>query len=150
MARLVVIGFALALALTSKAEASCNADAFFKVGKHNGTALGLVVSDKDLAKAPPWTPGHGEPPLPAGRALEAASRWASANWKGFDSLHVESISLRPVGCVTTNDRWAYVIFFFMPSPAKLTAGTVVYDDTYFVGVLMDGSVVAPTPVKRDF
>ena len=98
-----------------------------------------------MAREPAWTPGRGEPPISPGRAYDLAQVWARANWKRYDSFGLESINLRAVGCDSSNRKWLYEV-----SLAPFIEGNRLFGGGYTLGVLMDGSIIAPAPVKKDF
>jgi hypothetical protein len=145
MTRLFVIATALMFTAGCNAYAQCSAHPFYATQKEDGTRIGLVATDADLARDTAWTPGHGEPPISAGQAYDLARAWARVNWKRYDSFGLESISLQTLGCDSSNKKWVYVV-----SLAPIIDGNRLFGSTYVVGVLMDGSIIAPRNVKNDF
>ena len=145
MTRLFVIATALMFTASCDAYADCGAHPFSTWQKEDGTQIGLVATDADLARDPAWTPGRGEPPISPGRAYEFAQTWARANWKRYDSFALESVELRALGCDLSKRKWVYVV-----SLAPVIDGNRLFGGDYSLGVLMDGSIIAPRPVKKDF
>ena len=145
MARLLVITAAVMITASDAAFGACGDHAFYSTQKEDGTAIGLVATDKDVARDPSWAPGHTEPPIAAGRAYDLAVAWASANWKRFDSFQLESINLQTVGCDSSGKKWVYVV-----SLAPVIDGNRLYGGNYVLGVLMDGTLITPTTLKKDF
>ncbi len=131
------------IVLSCEARATCPDHSFYSVEKDDGTRVGLVSTAKDMARDPAWTPGLSEPPLAPGRAYALALSWARSNWKHFDAFGLETIALEAFGC--DYQKWIYVV-----SLAPLVDGDRLHGAGYFLGVLMDGTIVAPTPLKKDF
>jgi hypothetical protein len=113
--------------------------------KDDGTAIGIVISDEQRSKMPRWSIDSGDPPLALSKAIAAAKAWAKKAYTRYDDVRVDSISLSSFGCATARDQWYYLVNF-----SPIIDGNVLFGGTYFAAVLMDGSVVAPVPVKRDF
>jgi hypothetical protein len=145
MRRLFVIALALMFTASCEADGQCGAHPFFTTQKEDGTRVGLIATDADLARDPAWTPGSGEPPISPGRAYDLAVAWARANWKRYDSFGLETINLQTVGCDSSHKKWLYVV-----SLAPVMDGNRLFGGSYDLGVLMDGSIIAPTVVKKDF
>jgi hypothetical protein len=143
MTRLLAV--ATAVLFTSAVYGECGDHAFYSTRKDDGTGIGLVATDKDLTHDPVWAPGHAEPPIGPGRAYDLAVAWAGSNWKRFDSFGLESINLQTVGCDPSNRKWVYVV-----SLAPVIDGNRLFGGNYMVGVLMDGTVIAPTALKKEF
>ena len=143
MARLILASALVAIsAACSAAYPSCGSHPFFSMRKDDGTTIGLVASEEDVAKGPAWTPGHSEPPLSPGKAIQLATAWAQSNWKRFDSFRVHTITLQGFGCDTQHEKWLYVV-----DMAPVVDGNAMFGGAYFVGVLMDGSILPAKPVK---
>jgi hypothetical protein len=145
MSHVHVIAAALLVAGSCDAYGECASHAFYSTQREDGTRIGLTATDAELARDPAWTPGHGEPPISTGRAYDLALAWARANWKRYDSFGLESIDLQSVGCYSTGDKWLYVVHL-----APVIDGNRLFGGAYVLAVLMDGSIIAPTTMKKDF
>ena len=144
MTRLLVVTAALMFTASCNAHDECGAKTLF-VHEGDGTTIGLVASDADLARDPVWAPGHGEPPISPGRAYDLALAWARANWKRYDSFGLEEIILQTAGCDSSRSKWVYVVEL-----TPVIDGNRLFGGSWFLGVLMDGSIIAPKPVKKNF
>ena len=145
MMRLVVITTVLMFTASCDAHGECGTHPFYSTKKEDGTTIGLIATDADLARDPAWTPGHGEPPISPGRAYDLALAWAKANWKRYDSFGLERIELQTAGCDSSHKKWLYGV-----SLEPVIDGNRLFGGNYVLAVLMDGSIIAPTPVKKDF
>ena len=70
---------------------------------------------------------------------------AKDNFKRFDSVKIQSISLSEAGCEPGKRSWYYLVHF-----TPIIDGSRVYSGVHFAAVLMDGTVVGPAQVKNDF
>jgi hypothetical protein len=145
MMRPFVIAAALMFTASCGAYGRCAPDVFYTSQKEDGTTVGLVATDADMARDPAWTPGHGEPPMSPARAYDLALAWARANWKHYDSFGLRDIDLTSVGCDSSPTKWLYVV-----SLVPVINGNRLYRGLWFIGVFMDGSIIVQTPVKKDF
>ena len=127
------------------AQANCGDRPVMTTQKEDGTTVGLVVTEEQQHKTPKWKIGSGEPPLALSKAIGAALSWAKKNYKRYDDVQVHSISLSSIGCSQARDKWYYLVHF-----SPIIDGNALFGSGYFAAVLMDGTVVGPTPVKRDF
>jgi hypothetical protein len=123
-------------------EQSCGSQAMATITKADGSKVGLFISPTQMSSAPAWTPESGEPPLAVSKAVQLATDWAKREYKRFDAVQARAINLGAYGCPTPKDRWYYTVHFtpIMDSIPLLVPG-------YFAGVLMDGTVIGPTPMK---
>jgi hypothetical protein len=140
--------YALAIALFSAsglATAQCGSHAVMSTTREDGTKIGIVISDAQLAHAPAWSPDKGEPPLSIAQVAKLSLTWAKDNYKRFDSVQIHSIDLSEVGCTPGKHQWYYRVEF-----VPIIDGSRVYSGGHFVGVLMDGTVIGPTQLKNDF
>jgi hypothetical protein len=123
-------------------EPSCGSQAMTTIAKADGAKLGLFISPAQMSNSPAWTPETGEPPLSVSKAVQLATEWAKKEYKRFDGVQARAINIGAYGCPTPKDRWFYTVHFtpIMDSIPLLVPG-------YFAGVLMDGTVIGPTPMK---
>ena len=136
------------LAITSNAYAGsphCSSMPLIHTTKDDGTTVGIVPTEEQRQKAPRWTIESGEPPLPLSKAISNALAWAKKQYTRFDDVRIQSIALNPYGCPGNRDEWFYVIHF-----SPIIEGHALFGGGHFAGVLMDGTVIGPTPVKRPF
>lgn len=127
------------------ANAGCGDRPVLTVQKEDGTTVGVVITTEQQDKTQKWVPGSGDPPLSLSKAIEVALSWAKTNYKRYDGVQLQSINLNSLGCSQTRDKWYYIVHF-----SPVIDGSALYGSGYFAAVLMDGTVIGPTPVKRDF
>ena len=113
--------------------------------KDDGTAVGIVITDDQRRKSPTWNIESGEPPLSISKAIAAAKVWGKKTYTRFDDVRIHSVSLSSIGCYSVKDKWYYLVNF-----SPIIDGNAVYGSGYFAAILMDGTVIGPVPVKRDF
>ena len=137
--------FLLLLHVATTATADCGSHAVMRTTRDDGTKIGIVISDAQLAKAPSWSPTKGEPPLSIAQVVKISSGWAKNHFKRFDSVEIRSIRLSEVGCFSGNrtQSWYYLVDF-----TPVIDGGRVYSGGHFAAVLLDGSVVGPTELKE--
>jgi hypothetical protein len=70
---------------------------------------------------------------------------AQAHYERLDDVQIHSLSLTSMSCSETSDK-PYCLVHFSP----VIDGDVLFGSVYFAGVLMDGTVIGPTPTKRDY
>jgi hypothetical protein len=113
MTRQFAIGAALLVTASEAAFGGCGDHAFYSAHKDEGTRVGLIATNADLARDPAWKPGSGEPPLSPARAYDLALAWARA------SVNVASVAVAARQCAPaaalerlwasvserSNDRW---------------------------------------------
>ena len=140
------ISIFIALILSSPlAGASCGDRPLITWQKEDGTSVGVVVTEEQQNKTPKWKMGAGDPPLSLTKAIDTALAWGTKNYKRYDSVQIHSISLNSIGCSAAKDKWYYLVHF-----APVIDGNAIFGSGNMAAVLMDGTVVGPVPVKRDF
>jgi hypothetical protein len=140
-----ILLFAISLLASAEVfgqEPSCGTQAMATINKADGAKLGLFMSPAQMSNSPAWTPETGEPPLAVSKAVQLATEWAKKEYKRFDGVQARAINLGLYPCPTPKDRWYYTVHFtpIMDSVPLLVPG-------YFAAVLMDGTVIGPTPMK---
>jgi hypothetical protein len=144
--RTVVLLLLCVTVLTAHASPpDCGNHPVLTTTKADGTAIGIVISDAQIGKAPTWSIESGEPPLSISKAVAAAKAWGKKTYTRYDDMRIESISLNSLGCSSSKNQWYYVVNF-----SPIIDGNVLFGGSYFAAVLMDGTVIGPVPVKRDF
>ena len=123
-------------------EQSCGSQAMMTMTKADGSKIGLFILPTQISNSPAWSPETGDPPLPVSKAVQLATEWAKKEHKRFDGVQVRGINLGAYGCPAPKDRWYYTVHFV---PVVETIPLMV--PGYFVSVLMDGTIIGPTPVK---
>lgn len=123
-------------------EASCGSQAMVTIAKADGSKSGLIIAPTQISSSPAWSPETGEPPLPLSKAVQLATEWAKKEHKRFDGVQVRGVNVTPYGCPTPKDRWYYTVHF-----APIIDSIPLLAPGYFVAVLMDGTIIGPTPVK---
>jgi hypothetical protein len=143
----IVTMFLLAAAFTGAhaARPDCGDHPVMTTTKADGTTIGVVIKDEQLKKSPTWNIESGEPPLSISKAVTAAKAWGKRTYTRYDDVRIQSISLSAIGCTSVKDKWYYMVHF-----SPIIDGNAVFGGGYFAAVLMDGTVVGPIPVKRDF
>jgi hypothetical protein len=140
--------FAIALFLWPQpfAQASdCGKRPVMTTTRQDGTKVGVLISDAQFAKAPSWSIGDGEPPLPISKAVEIGRKWAAVEYKRYDSVRIQSISLSQSSCMSDSRKWYYMLHF-----VPVMDGNPVYGGGNFAAVLLDGTIVGPTQLKDGF
>jgi hypothetical protein len=123
-------------------DASCGSQAMMTIAKADGSKSGLFISPTQISNSPAWSPETSEPPLSFSKAVQLATEWAKKEHKRFDGVQVRGINVTPYVCPTPKDRWYYTVHF-----APIIDSIPLLAPGYFVAVLMDGTLVGPTPVK---
>ena len=143
-----IVLLSLLITTTSVANAAspeCGNHPVITITKTDGTAIGIVISDEQWKKAPRWKVEAGEPPLSLSKAISIAKAWAKKTYTRYDDVTIEGVDLNAHGCATTRDQWYYLVHF-----SPIMDGQRLFGGSYIAAVLMDGTVVGPIPVKRDF
>ena len=113
--------------------------------KEDGSKVGLLASEEQFSKSPAWSPEKGEPPLSISKAVQIAAKWAKNEYKRYDGVKIEVITLNDYGCMSGKGHWYYTFHF-----APVMDGSVLHGSGYFAAVLMNGTVVGPTKLKDGF
>lgn len=137
----IVIGFLSSTQVLAQ-DHSCGSHAMTTTTKADGSKLGLFISPAQISSSPAWKPGTGEPPLPFSRAVQLALHWAKAEYKRFDDVQIRSVHVTSYGCPSPENRWYYNVDF-----TPIMDGNPMFATGYFVAILMDGTIIAPTPIK---
>ena len=116
-------------------------------GVSNGGDYGLRITEEDLAKSPSWTLRDDNPPIAARKALALASPVAHQVLRsaGGGEWKLQSAMLKPRKLRSGASKWYWVMCYNM-GHRKTSAGKPVY---FYVGVLMDGKVIAPNSQGAD-
>lgn len=102
----------------------------------DGTRLALMIPSEVMRRTPKWTPGDGEPPLPVRDAVSIAQNWARDKYTRFDRVDIAGIDLFGRSCWAAEGHWFYIVHF-----SPIINGNPLRDTSYFVAILMDGTVV---------
>ena len=137
----IVLGL---VSLSTTAEADCGKRAVISMKGADGVTMGIRISEAQFEKAPPWSPGHGEPPLSISRVVQIAENWAKTRYRGFDSAKIHNVSLTEFGCADERKHWYYLVQFL---PIKDGKSTFSGD---FAAVLLDGTLVGPSKLDNAF
>jgi hypothetical protein len=121
-------------------DAHCDRVTVLSTIDSKNNKIGLVVSSTQFASAPAWQPGSGEVPLSPARAASLARAALPANVISRQPL-LNSVSLSSHECNRQAQRWFYVIHFRL-APASPGART----EFHIVGVLLNGTLIHPTPI----
>ena len=116
-----------------------------------GTRVQFRTDTKTLAGTSEWTPGAQEPPLTITAATKIAVEAGKRRLPKADDIALDSVTLRKnesyhsagVGGLGRLVRWYYV---FTVSPV-LGGETFTGESATTIVVLLNGSVVEPSPVK---
>jgi len=140
--RLAFMTLALSAAVYAHTAAACGDSPIFTMTKEDGTKIGLVISESDLAGVQQWTPGKGEPPLSVSKAIDIALKWGKTEYTRFDELRIQGIDINSSSCGRGQGTWYYLISF-----TPVIDGNALFGSGYFVAVLMNGKVVAPRKLQ---
>lgn len=143
--RIFIVILSGAVSTAAYAGPDCGDHPVMTTTKDDGTTIGIVISDEQRKKSPAWEIESGEPPLSISKAVAAATDWGKKTYTRFDDVRIHSISLSSIGCHSVKDKWYYLV-----SLSPIIDGNAVYGSGYFAAVLMDGTVIGPVPVERDF
>lgn len=124
---------------------SCGDHPVMTTVKEDGTAIGIVITDEQRSRSPTWNIESGEPPLSISKAVAVAKAWGKKTYTRYDDVRIHGVSLSSIGCYSAKDKWYYLVNF-----SPIIDGNAIYGSGYFAAVLMDGTVIGPVPVKRDF
>jgi len=132
-----------AVALPSIATAeSCGDMTVLSSRFETGERIELVLKSEMLERTKGWEVGHGEPPLPLGKASAVATNWARAHLRKFERVEISRIEFNRSPCLGSGERWYYV-FEFSP----FIGGSRISVPGQWIAILMDGNVVEPTTLK---
>jgi len=122
----------------------CKADSWYSY--YEGYKYTVDLSSEQVQKAPEWLPSEDNPPLPARKALKAATDVLYQLLPDAAKWTLRSISLEPV-CGHTG--WAYVITFYsyFHAPPGYRGGFSGYLPPMTLCVLMDGKAIEPVVTK---
>lgn len=137
-AGLFLLFFLLFAASLPAAAGFCGHHAVISTTLDDGTEVGVFLTEAQMARAPEWSPGEGEPPLSVAKAVEVATKWARQTYTRYDDVRIESIGLNGYGCRRARENWYYVVHF-----TPVIDGNRLYGGGNFAAVLMDGTVVGP-------
>jgi hypothetical protein len=134
----------------------------------DGTQKYYAVSARQLAGCPEWD-GNGDPPLRLSAAVELARRHLAKRHPEHDNFPFSSGRICSTGTVAYSNRWYYSLEFRVTTKSTsqvdgkslglLLEGdwevpeTVdiesTYVDSFEVYMMLDGSIIEPTPVKQE-
>ncbi len=103
--------------------------------EYGGKKYEFRVTDQELQKTPAWPVSQENPPLPARRAAETASKYLATLLPNGKDWRLNAVTLRPI-----NDRWVYLIEFLEP---LRTGATGQLSTGFQLVVLMNGVAVVP-------
>ena len=139
---LVLVLLASITAHVSAKEYECSKFPLLTTTKDDGSRIGLVASEEQLSNSATWKPGKGEPPLSVSKAVEIAEKWAKNEYKRYDSVKIEVITLSEYGCMSGKGYWYYTFHF-----APIMDGSALHGSGHFAAVLMNGTVIGPVKLK---
>jgi hypothetical protein len=104
--------------------------------EYGGKKYEFRISDRDLQKTPAWLSGQENPPLPARRAIDIATKQLSALLPNGKDWRLYAVTLRPI-----ENRWLYLVEFLEPlrrddAGQQLSSG-------FQIVVLMNGAAITP-------
>ena len=134
----------LLLTITCSGVFACGPDFLVKsAAKADGTKVGLLVHGSDFDGIPVWK--LGDPWLPeaidAYKAQELALDWAQDKYSRYDRVDITAPAMVSVGLEECGygAMWIYVFEAQLEIDGNALTGV-----GNWVGVLLDGTVVAPT------
>ena len=133
----------------------------------DGTQKYYAVSAKQLAQCPEWD-GNGDPPLRLSAAVELARSHLTKRHPEHDSFPFSSGRICSTGTEAYSNRWYYSLEFRVTTKSKSqvdgkSLGLLfqgdwevpetmeiesTHVDSYEVYMMLDGSIIEPTPVKQ--
>ena len=126
-------------------NASCRADGMYDY--YQGNKYTSEITAEQVQHSPQWSLNEDNPPLPARKALKAATEMLTKLLPDADKCTLESITLKPV---CGHAGWAYVVTFdsyFPHTPGVPTANSGYLPPIHFF-VLMSGAVIEPTVTQE--
>lgn len=110
----------------------------------DGTRSEISARPDQVAASPTWD-GEGEPPLAISAAVKAASDWMKDAHPGFTEFTIQRLELARVYAPGASGRWTYQLTL----DASGMLGGVVVKHQFQAVVLLDGTVIQPTPYKEE-
>jgi hypothetical protein len=104
--------------------------------EYGGKKYEFHITDQDLQKTPAWPPAQENPPLPARRAIDIASKQLATLLPNGKDWRLYSVTLRSI-----DDRWIYLVEFLEPLRGD-NAGQQLSSGFQIV-VLMNGATITP-------
>lgn len=126
----------------ASASWACGNSPVITTTKSDGTRVGLVITQDQVARSPIWSPASGEPPLSVSQAYRKAMDWAANAYARYDSVSAREISLSQFFCTAGKGRWYYRLEL-----APVFDGNPVWGGGHWAAVLMDGTVIGPTEIQ---
>lgn len=134
----------------------------------DGTQKYYAVSAKQLAACPEWD-GNGEPPLRLSAAVDLARNHLAKLHPEHDTFPFSSGRICSTGTETYSNRWYYSLEFRVTTKSKSQVDSKslglllegdwevpekmeiesTHVDSFEVYMMLDGSIIEPTPVKQE-
>jgi hypothetical protein len=132
------------LGFSGSASADCSSQ-LLSGTDHDGSRYVLSVPEDKLMTAPRWSPASpSEPPLSIKDALAIAMKWGKSKYVRYDSVRIDSITLRPTyGCSHSYDYWLYVVDF-----RPMIEGNTLSGMGNWAAILMNGEVYATQKISK--
>lgn len=143
--RYAVAAIGLGVSLYAQADTrGCEKFPVITTKVHDGTTIGVFISEAQFKRAPTWSPGHRDPPLSIAKVVEISEKWSKTQYQGYESARIQTISLSEFGCFGEAKYWYYTVHFVPVKDGKPSLGG------HFAAVLFDGTLIGPTKVKDAF
>jgi hypothetical protein len=124
----------------SLAHAKDRGDVLLFAANIHGKRIDYSVSEDRAKKLPPWNPRKPSIPLPVHKAVEKAEAWLKIKNPKTDSFEPRRIDLGSVAYGQHLGLWYYMVHF-----DTVEGGKPQQESGTHAVVLMDGSIVEPTP-----
>lgn len=115
-------------------------------GDANNNMYAYKASREEVFNVPEWLPDKSNPPLTIPGALTIAKVAAQSEFPQYKDFEVGGLDINPIPVPSffsqLKNRWFYVVELH----PKID-GETQRDDRVWVVVLMDGTVIKPTPWK---
>lgn len=124
--------------LFSSSAIACGEHPVMSTTKDDGAKVGIFLSSSAVEQTTHWQPDEGEPPLSISDAYRLVKEWAEHEYSRYDTVRIDSITLREYGCSTVRNRWYYLLDI-----RPVIDGNELFGSGDWAAVLFDRTVIGP-------
>lgn len=137
--RLALLLFALFL---SSAGWACDREAAYVQEVKDGRKFAIFMTREQVKRSPVWK-DSGMPAMTWMRASDFLIKWAKTKYAGYDEVKLYQIQIEGFPC---SDLQQYRFYVFQLYLAR--KGEEILGGEHFAAVLLDGTVIGPTELKK--